>query len=57
MDRDYVARALELAGLSADRARLDAVCTQLGRIEEIAAVLDTVALDPVIDEIAPVWRP
>lgn len=57
MERDYVVCALELAGLKVDDARVDAICAQLGRIEEIAAALDAVALDPVTDEMAPVWRP
>jgi hypothetical protein len=57
MDRAFVVGALALAGLQVDAARLDAVCAQLGRIEEIAAALDAVALDPMTDELAPVWRP
>lgn len=57
MDRDYVVRALQLVGVTADEARVEAVCAQLARIEGIAATLDAVALDPMTDEIAPVWRP
>lgn len=57
MDRDYVVSALALVGVEVDDARLEAVCAQLGRIEEIAAALDAVTLDPIADEMAPVWRP
>jgi hypothetical protein len=57
VDADYVARALALAGAPADEARVEAVCAQLVRIEQIAAALDAVALDPMTDEMAPVWHP
>ncbi len=57
MDKDYVVRALRLAGVTADDGRVEAVCAQLARIEEIATALDAVALDAMADEMAPVWRP
>jgi hypothetical protein len=57
MDKDYVVRALRLAGVTADDARVEAVCAQLARIEEIATAFDAVALDPMADEMASVWRP
>jgi hypothetical protein len=57
MDEIFVARALEEMKLDARPARVAAVAAQLARIEQIAAALDTVQLDPVKDEMAPVWRP
>jgi hypothetical protein len=57
MDESFVSRALAEMKLDPGPERVAAVAAQLARIEQIAAALDTVELDPVADEMAPVWRP
>ena len=57
MDKNFVVQVLKEMKLEAGPERIAAVTAQLARIEQIAAALDTVALDPVKDEMAPVWRP
>jgi hypothetical protein len=57
MDKGFVVQALKEMKLEAGPERVAAVTAQLARIEQIAAALDTVQLDPAKDEMAPVWRP
>jgi Asp-tRNA(Asn)/Glu-tRNA(Gln) amidotransferase C subunit len=57
MQEEFVARLSENLGLNLSEERTKTVTAQLGRIEEIAAALDAVELDPETDEMAPVWRP
>jgi hypothetical protein len=57
MDKNFVVQALKEMKLEAGPERIAAVTAQLARIEQIAAALDTVELDPAADEMAPVWRP
>ena len=57
MQEEFVARLSENLGLNLSEERTKTVTAQLGRIEEIAAALDAVELDPATDEMAPIWRP
>ena len=52
----FVLHALEEMKLEIEKERIPGVTAQLRRIEEIAATLDAIELDPA-DEMAPVWRP
>jgi|GraSoi_2013_40cm_1033754.scaffolds.fasta_scaffold776860_2 hypothetical protein len=57
MQEEFVSLLSEHLGLNLSKERTKTVTAQLGRIEEIAAALDAVELDPAVDEMAPVWRP
>ena len=57
MQEEFVSLLSEHLGLNLSKERTKTVTAQLERIEEIAAALDTVELDPAVDEMAPVWRP
>jgi hypothetical protein len=57
METGFVVQALKEMKLEAAPERIAAVTAQLARIEQIAAALDTVELDPAKDDMAPVWRP
>jgi Asp-tRNA(Asn)/Glu-tRNA(Gln) amidotransferase C subunit len=56
MDESFVFLASSNLGLDLSNERIKAVAAQLQRIEQIAASLDAIELDPA-DEMAPVWRP
>jgi Asp-tRNA(Asn)/Glu-tRNA(Gln) amidotransferase C subunit len=57
MQEEFVSLLSEKLGLNLSEERTRTVAAQLGRIEEIAAALDAVELDPAADEMAPIWRP
>lgn len=57
VDEAMVRQAAALAGLEIPAARLPAVQVNLQRTAEVAALLDGVSLQPMTDELAPVWRP
>jgi len=57
MQEEFVSLLSEHLGLNLSKERTKIVTAQLGRIEEIAAALDAVELDPATDEMAPIWRP
>ena len=57
IDEQYVALALRLSGIDIPAEQQKSVTQQLQRIEAVAQALEGVELDPLTDEIAPVWRP
>ena len=57
VDEATVRQAAALAGLEIPVSRLPAVVVNLQRTAEVAALLDAVPLEPMTDELAPVWRP
>jgi hypothetical protein len=57
MDEGFVVHSLKALKIEIEENRIPGVIAQLGRIEEIAAALDAVELDPATDEMAPIWRP
>ena len=57
MQEDLVSLFSKNLGLNLSEEKIETVAAQLRRIEEIAAALDAVELDPAVDEMAPVWRP
>jgi hypothetical protein len=57
IDEGYVRRAAEEVGLTIPEADIGTVTGQLQRIAEVARSLERAELDPLTDELAPVWRP
>jgi hypothetical protein len=57
VDEATVQHLAALAGLEIPAARMPEVVANLRRTSEVAAFVGEVALDPMADELAPVWRP
>jgi hypothetical protein len=57
IDEEYVRLGLKVLDLNIEKERIKGVTTQLQRIEQVAQALESVDLDAMTDEMAPVWRP
>lgn len=57
IDADYVRRAASLQGLEITPEQMPGVIGNLQRTAQIAAAVNAFPLDPVADELGPVWRP
>jgi hypothetical protein len=57
IDEAYVRRAAALQGIEPTAEQLPGVIANLQRTAQIAASVNEFALDQMIDELGPVWRP
>ncbi len=57
VDESMVKHLAALAGVEVPAARMPEVILNLQRTAEVAAFVNAVPLDPMADELAPVWRP
>lgn len=57
MDGPEAAAAAARLGIALTAQKAIGVAEQLQRIRAVAEALDAVALEPMTDEPAPVWRP
>lgn len=57
IDEAYVRRATALVGITLTAAQVPGVVANLQRTAEIASVVNAFPLEPVADELGPVWRP
>jgi len=57
IDEKAVLAAAALAGIEIPAQHLPEVIANLQRTAEVAAFVNAVPMDPMDDELAPVWRP
>ena len=57
IDEAFVRRATALAGIELTAAQVPGVIANFQRSAQVAAAVNAFALDPVVDEPGPVWRP
>ena len=57
VDQEMLKQLAALTGVEIPASRLPEVLLNLQRTAEVAAFVGEVKLDPMADELAPVWRP